>query len=88
MQVQSFAVELTAECNQRCRYFMPDEEYAWLPRQSILTYVETERLVRIFGCLGVSKVVISGGEPLLRRDLVEVVAGLAALPRITDLALT
>jgi cyclic pyranopterin phosphate synthase len=67
---------------------MPEEDYAWLPRQSILSYEEMERLVRIFSGLGVTKVRITGGEPLLRRDLVELVAELAAIPGIADLALT
>lgn len=87
-ELESLRVSVTDRCNLRCRYCMPEEEYVWLPRQSILTYEETERLVRIFSGLGVTKVRITGGEPLLRRDLVELVAALAANPSITDLALT
>ncbi|UCF42141.1 MAG: GTP 3',8-cyclase MoaA [Gemmatimonadota bacterium] len=86
--LQSLRVSVTDRCNLRCRYCMPEEEYVWLPRQSILSYEETERLVRVFGGLGVAKVRITGGEPLLRRDLVELVAALGANPSITDLALT
>ncbi len=85
---ESLRVSVTDRCNLRCRYCMPEEEYVWLPRQSILTYEEMQRLVRVFSGLGVSKVRITGGEPLLRRDLVELVAELAATPGIADLALT
>jgi len=67
---------------------MPEEEYVWLPRSSILSYEETLRLVRIFSGLGVAKVRITGGEPLLRRDLAELVAEIAAVPGIADLSLT
>ena len=86
--LESLRVSVTDRCNLRCRYCMPEEEYVWLPRQSILTYEEMQRLVRVFSGLGVSKVRITGGEPLLRRDLVELVAELAATPGIADLALT
>jgi cyclic pyranopterin phosphate synthase len=67
---------------------MPEEEYVWLPRQSLLAYEETARLARIFSTLGVAKVRITGGEPLLRRDLARLIALLAGDERITDLALT
>ncbi len=86
--LESLRVSVTDRCNLRCRYCMPEEEYVWLPRQSILTYEETERLVRVFSTLGVTKVRITGGEPLLRRDLVELVAEIADNPRISDLAVT
>jgi cyclic pyranopterin phosphate synthase len=86
--LDSLRVSVTDRCNLRCRYCMPEEEYVWLPRQSILTYEETHRLVRIFSGLGAAKVRITGGEPLLRRDLVDLVGVLAANRSITDLSLT
>ena len=86
--LESLRVSVTDRCNLRCRYCMPEEEYVWLPRQSILTYEEMQRLVRIFSGLGVTKVRITGGEPLLRRDLVDLVAELAAVAGVGDLALT
>lgn len=67
---------------------MPQEEYVWLPRASILTFEEIARVVRVFTSLGVAKVRITGGEPLLRQDLPELVTLLRQNPAIRDLALT
>jgi len=82
-------VSVTDRCSLRCGFCMPgDREYEFLQRAELLTYEETARLVRIFTGLGVSKVRLTGGEPLLRRDLHRLVALLAATPGIDDLALT
>jgi len=86
--LRSLRVSVTDRCNLRCRYCMPLEDYAWLPRASILTFEETQRLVRVFARLGVRKVRLTGGEPLLRRDLETLVAELAAIREVDDLALT
>jgi cyclic pyranopterin phosphate synthase len=67
---------------------MPQEEYVWLPRQELLSFEEISRLVEVFTSLGVEDVRLTGGEPLLRRDLPQLVRMLAANPRIRDLALT
>jgi cyclic pyranopterin phosphate synthase len=67
---------------------MPEENYVWLPRQSILTFEELSRLAGIFAGLGAAKVRITGGEPLLRHDLHRLVAQLRSVPGIDDLALT
>jgi cyclic pyranopterin phosphate synthase len=67
---------------------MPEENYVWLPRQSILTYEEMVRLARIFSQLGASKVRITGGEPLLRHDLHRLVTQLREVPEVEDIALT
>jgi cyclic pyranopterin phosphate synthase len=67
---------------------MPEQDYAWLPRESLLTFEELTRLARLFASLGARKVRLTGGEPLLRRDLPELVRMLAHDPRIDDLALT
>ena len=67
---------------------MPEEEYAWLPRRDILQFEEIVRLARAFTMLGVRRVRITGGEPLLRRELPILVAQLAAVDEIADLALT
>src|SRR6185436_12390318 len=75
-------------CNLRCQYCMPEEDYLWLPREDILKFEEIDRLVDQFLALGVEKVRLTGGEPLLRRDIPELVAQLAAKPRIRDLAMT
>ena len=84
----SLRVSLTDRCNLRCRYCMPEEEYVWLPRASILSFEEIARLAGIFAGLGVSKVRLTGGEPLLRHDVPTVVSLLAGTAGITDLALT
>ncbi len=84
----SLRVSVTDRCNLRCRYCMPEEEYVWLPRASILTFEEIERLVGVFAGLGVHKVRLTGGEPLVRHDLATLVGMIARDPRITDLALT
>jgi len=84
----SLRVSVTDRCNLRCRYCMPEDDYVWLPRRSILTFEETDRLVRVFTGLGVSKVRLTGGEPLLRHDLPELVRQLARNGAIADLTLT
>ena len=86
--LHSLRVSVTDRCNLRCNYCMPQEEYVWLPRQELLTFEEIARLVEVFTSLGVEDVRLTGGEPLLRRDLPRLVRMLAANPRIRDLALT
>ena len=84
----SLRVSVTDRCNLRCQYCMPETDYVWLPRESLLTFEETGTLVDAFTDLGVDRVRITGGEPLLRRDLPLLIADLASRPRIRDLALT
>ena len=81
-------VSVTDRCNLRCAYCMPEEEYAWLPRQDILRFEELALLVDAFIELGVTRVRLTGGEPLMRRDLDLFVALLAARPALEDIALT
>lgn len=84
----SLRLSVTDRCNMRCGYCMPEPEYTWLPRESILTFEELTRLARVFGALGARKVRLTGGEPLLRAGLAELVAQLAALDTVDDLAMT
>jgi cyclic pyranopterin phosphate synthase len=86
--LRSLRVSVTDRCNMRCRYCMPQAEYIWLPRESILTFEETDRLVGIFTTLGVTKLRLTGGEPLLRHDLPSLVSLLRRHTTIADLALT
>jgi cyclic pyranopterin phosphate synthase len=86
--LHSLRVSVTDRCNLRCNYCMPQENYVWLPREELLTFEEIARLVEVFTSLGVEGVRLTGGEPLLRRDLSQLVRMLAANPRIRDLALT
>jgi len=84
----SLRVSVTDRCNLRCRYCMPEEEYVWLPRASLLTFEEIARLTRVFTDLGVAKVRLTGGEPLLRHELPTLVRLLRENQGVRDLALT
>ncbi len=86
--LRNLRLSVTDRCNLRCSYCMPESEYVWLPRADILQFEEIERLVDLFLDLGVEKVRLTGGEPLLRRDLPVLVERLAARSRIRDLAMT
>jgi len=86
--LRSLRVSVTDRCNLRCQYCMPEPEYAWLPRETLLTLEETGTIVEAFAALGVDRVRITGGEPLLRRNLPVLIRQIAAMPAITDLALT
>ena len=81
-------LSVTDRCNLRCQYCMPEEDYLWLPREDILQFEEIERLVDQFLQLGVEKVRLTGGEPLLRRDLPSLIERLAGKREIRDLAMT
>jgi cyclic pyranopterin phosphate synthase len=86
--LRNLRVSVTDRCNLRCAYCMPEEEYVWLPREEILHFEEIGRLVDVFITLGVDKVRLTGGEPLLRRDLPRLIRLLAAKPALRDLAIT
>lgn len=86
--LRSLRLSVTDRCNLRCQYCMPEEEYIWLPRANVLTFEEIATLVDVFIALGVDKVRLTGGEPLLRKDLPVLVHMLAHKPGICDLALT
>jgi cyclic pyranopterin phosphate synthase len=86
--LRTLRVSVTDRCNLRCAYCMPEPEYTWIPRADVLSFEELLRVVDAFSALGVDRVRLTGGEPLLRRDLPALVAGLAARPALTDLALT
>ena len=86
--LRNLRLSVTDRCNLRCSYCMPEADYVWLPREDILHFEEIEQLVDVFTSLGVDKVRLTGGEPLLRRDLPDLVARLAGRTAIRDLALT
>ncbi len=81
-------ISVTDRCNIRCFYCMPREAVQFAPRDELLTYEEIERFVRVLAGLGVNKIRLTGGEPLVRKDLPKLVGRLAAIPEIHDLALT
>jgi cyclic pyranopterin phosphate synthase len=90
--LQDLRISVTDRCNFRCVYCMPKEifgrDYQFLPRAELLTFEEIARLARIFVQLGVRKIRLTGGEPLLRRELERLVAMLAVIPNLEDLTLT
>ena len=90
--LRDLRISVTDRCNFRCTYCMPREvfgkDYVFLPREELLTFEEIERVVRIFAGLGTEKVRLTGGEPLLRRGIDDLVGRLAVIDGIDDLALT
>src|SRR3977135_171219 len=84
----SLRISVTDRCNLRCKYCMPEEDYVWLPREDVLTYEEMAGLTSYFTDLGVDRVRLTGGEPLLRRNLPQLIRLLLQNRRLTDIALT
>jgi len=90
--LRDLRVSVTDRCNFRCNYCMPRDvfgrDHRFLPKSELLRFDEIETLTRVFIALGVHKVRLTGGEPLLRRDLEELIARLARLDGLDDIALT
>ena len=86
--LRDLRVSVTDRCNYRCTYCMPNATYQWIERAQILRFEEIERLVRLFVEAGVDSVRLTGGEPLVRRDLERLVARLARIPALNDISLT
>ncbi|HEY4101488.1 MAG TPA: GTP 3',8-cyclase MoaA [Gemmatimonadales bacterium] len=81
-------ISVTDRCNLRCSYCMPEDEYTWLPRESLLSFEELSRLITIFSSLGATKIRLTGGEPLMRRDLDQLVAMIRSRAGTREIALT
>jgi cyclic pyranopterin phosphate synthase len=86
--LRNLRLSVTDRCNLRCEYCMPEEDYVWLPRQDLLQFEEISTLVDVFLELGVDRIRVTGGEPLLRRDLAALVRMVAAKSGLADLAMT
>ncbi len=86
--LKSLRLSVTDRCNLRCKYCMPEENYAWLPRETLLTFEEMTTLTSVFTELGVDKVRLTGGEPLLRRDLPNLIMLLRRNTSLKEIALT
>ena len=86
--LRSLRVSVTDRCNLRCQYCMPEEEYVWLPRETLLTFKEIVFLTDLFSEQGVDRIRITGGEPLLRKDLASLIGMLQKNTRIQDIAMT
>jgi GTP 3',8-cyclase len=87
-RVEYLRISVTDKCNLRCVYCMPEEGLPWLRRDELLSYEEIARIVRTMAGMGLRRVRITGGEPLVRRDLPRLVELLAAVPGIEDIALS
>ena len=87
-RISYLRVSITDRCNERCTYCMPQELQEWLPRDEILTFEETLRLIRIASELGVTKIRITGGEPLTRRDVIKLFRQLPGLTNLRDIGLS
>jgi cyclic pyranopterin phosphate synthase len=87
-RISYLRVSITDRCNERCTYCMPNELQEWLPREEILTFEENLRLIRVAAELGVTKVRITGGEPLTRRGVLDLMRELPKIPRIRDIGLS
>src|SRR5216684_2537805 len=86
--LRNLRLSVTDRCNLRCQYCMPEAEYVWLPKEDLLHFEEISALADIFLSLGVDRIRLTGGEPLLRRDLPALVSMLSAKSGLADLALT
>jgi cyclic pyranopterin phosphate synthase len=87
-RISYLRISITDRCNERCRYCLPEEIQQWLPREGILSYEEILRIVRVGTTLGMTKLRVTGGEPLTRRGVVPFLKELRALPSIDDLGLS
>jgi GTP 3',8-cyclase len=86
--IKDLRISVTDRCNFRCTYCMPLDEYEWINKKEVLTFEEIARLARLFIELGIDKVRLTGGEPLVRQDLPRLIEKLAALNGLEDLCLT
>src|SRR5215468_3138604 len=86
--MRDLRISVTDRCNFRCTYCMPFDEYTWIERQQVLSFEEIERLVRLFLGFGIQKVRLTGGEPLVRKDLHRLIGRLSAIEGLPDISLT
>jgi len=86
--IKDLRISVTDRCNFRCSYCMPLDEYEWINKKEILTFEEISRLANLFVGLGVEKIRLTGGEPLVRQNLDKLVAQLSSIPGLKDLCLT
>src|SRR5215813_7952206 len=87
-RIKSMRISITDKCNFRCTYCMPAEGLPWLKKAEILSYEEIARIARVAISIGIEQIRLTGGEPLVRRDLPELVAQLHATPGLRSLSLT
>jgi cyclic pyranopterin phosphate synthase len=81
-------ISVTDRCNFRCTYCMPFDEYTWIERNQVLSFEEIERVARLFVDFGIQKLRLTGGEPLVRKDLDQLIARLSRIEGLADISLT
>ncbi len=86
--INNLRISVTDRCNFRCRYCMPEKGMVWMNKKELLTFNEIQRLVTIFTQIGIKKIRLTGGEPLVRKDLNQLVNMISDITGIEDLALT
>ena len=86
--LRDLRISVTDRCNFRCTYCMPFDEYTWIERHEVLSFEEIERVARVFLGLGIEKIRLTGGEPLVRKDIHRLIARLSELEGLGDLSLT
>src|ERR1051325_438776 len=86
--IADLRISVTDRCNFRCTYCMPLDEYEWINKKEILTFEEISRIARLFVSLGVKKIRLTGGEPLVRQNLDRLIRKLSEIPGVEDLCLT
>jgi cyclic pyranopterin phosphate synthase len=87
-RIEYLRISVTDKCNLRCVYCMPEQGLPWLRRAELLRYEEIEEIVAVMAGMGLRRIRITGGEPLVRRDIAVLIRGLAAIPGIEDIALS
>ncbi len=87
-RIDYLRISITDRCNLRCEYCMPADGIPWIPRERMLSFDEIEAFTRTAVRMGVSKIRLTGGEPLVRRNVVDLVARLARLPGVRDFGMT
>jgi cyclic pyranopterin phosphate synthase len=87
-RINYLRISVTDRCNLRCRYCMPDEGIALISHDEVLTYEEILRVARLFGQLGIDKIRLTGGEPLARKGVLDLIRGISQIREIGDLSLT
>src|SRR5438034_10630921 len=86
--MRDLRISVTDRCNFRCTYCMPFDEYKWIERQEVLSFEEIERVARVFRGFGIEKIRLTGGEPLVRKELHRLVSRLVGIEGLGDLSLT
>ncbi|MDN6154090.1 MAG: radical SAM protein, partial [Tetragenococcus halophilus] len=81
-------ISVTDKCNLRCVYCMPEEGLPFFPDESVLSCAETIQMVKNFAQMGIKKVRLTGGEPLMRSDIIEIIKGISAITEIDDISMT